>query len=198
MLRMRWNLRMSSLPASRATPTPNATTPSAVATMCFIVRAFLYLPGRAFPAQILSVRSEFRPLMFISPGWLPPSVGYRVEGRPDHGLRSRFWRVAPTRHLNLGRASESCLYAPGSPDHEGQTGRRGPGGAGCRSRRARGRSAAPSAAVRRSTVYPVLSSGPTSLPVGPVDSRDVQIGVAGLNKVGPGGLSFRNLAIPAW
>ena len=66
MLRMRWNLRMSSLPASRATPTPNATTPSAVATMCFIVRAFLYLPGRAFPAQILSVRSESRPLMFIS------------------------------------------------------------------------------------------------------------------------------------
>jgi hypothetical protein len=112
---MRWNLRMSSLPASRATPTPNATTPSAVATMCFIVRAFPYLPGRAFPAQILSVRSESRPLMFISPGWLPASVGYRVEGRPGHGLRSRFWRFAPTRLLNLGRASESCLYAPGAP-----------------------------------------------------------------------------------
>jgi hypothetical protein len=42
--------------------------------------------------------------MFISPGWLPASVGYRVEGRPDHGLRSRFWRFAPTRLLNLGRA----------------------------------------------------------------------------------------------
>ena len=56
----------------------------------------------------------------------------------------------------------------------------------------------PALPQRRKDLRPVLSSGPTSLPVGPVDSKDVRIGVSGCNKVGPGGLSFRNMAISAW
>jgi len=53
MLRMRWNLRMSSLPASSAAAVTSrmahAVTLSAVPAMCFIVRALLFRPGRDGP-----------------------------------------------------------------------------------------------------------------------------------------------------
>ena len=60
--------------------------------------------------------------------------------------------------------------------------------------------------LRRLTVFavpaqdlrPALSSGPTSLPVRPVDSTDVRIGVSDCNKVGSGGLSCRSMAIFTW
>ena len=49
MLRMRWNLRMSSLPASSAEAVTSSTThevtPRVVPVMCFIVLTFLYMPG---------------------------------------------------------------------------------------------------------------------------------------------------------
>ena len=48
MLRMRWNLRMSSLPASRAAPiAARHATASAIPVMCFIFQAFLVLRGAA-------------------------------------------------------------------------------------------------------------------------------------------------------
>ena len=52
-------------------------------------------------------------------------------------------------------------------------------------------------AERAPDMYPVQSSGRTSRPAGPVDSRDVRIGVVNLNTVGSGGLSCRSMAIPS-
>lgn len=71
MLRMRWNLRMSSLPANRATPT-RARHPAAsvVPAMCFIVQAFLLFrvrpftpgPGHSIPSPGQDYRCRWDPI----------------------------------------------------------------------------------------------------------------------------------------
>src|SRR6516225_4342 len=59
MLRIRWNLRMSSLPANRAAPTrarhPAA---SAVPAMCFIAQAFLLLRAQLSAAGMVKPKSR--------------------------------------------------------------------------------------------------------------------------------------------
>jgi hypothetical protein len=53
-------------------------------------------------------------------------------------------------------------------------------------------------AERAPDLGPVLPSGPTSLPVRPVDSTDARIAVSDWNKVGSGAVYCRSVAIFTW